>query len=94
MLGEDYQLIIGDFGLSTDMDWTSTICGTELFKAPEIFTMSKDEGTKIDPKKIDLFAAGIILFQWIVGHHPFQNKGAHENPTYNLLQESPEKFWE
>lgn len=70
--------VIIDFGLSRHLqlsDLTATAegaqIGTPLYFAPEQF-----DGTKhhID-HRTDLFAAGIILFQALVGRHPFYASG-------------------
>lgn len=77
-LRADDTPVIIDFGLSRHLqlsDLTATAegaqIGTPLYFAPEQF-----DGTKhhID-HRTDLFAAGIILYQALVGRHPFYAAG-------------------
>jgi serine/threonine protein kinase len=71
---QDGSPVIIDFGLARHLglaDLTRTsdgaAIGTPLYFAPEQFT-----GTKRDiDHRTDLFALGVLLYQALVGHHPF-----------------------
>lgn len=77
-LRSDDSPVIIDFGLSRHLqltDLTATAegaqIGTPLYFAPEQFDGTKHQ---ID-HRTDLFAAGIILYQALVGRHPFYAAG-------------------
>jgi serine/threonine protein kinase len=77
--------VIIDFGLARHLrlaDITSTAqgagIGTPIYFAPEQFT-----GTKHDiDRRTDLFAFGVLLYQALVGRHPFARPGI----TYSQLE--------
>jgi serine/threonine protein kinase len=84
----DGSPVIIDFGLARHLglsDLTRTAegaaIGTPLYFAPEQFI-----GTKRDiDHRTDLFALGVLLYEAVVGHHPFQNSGL---ATFQELQDS------
>lgn len=56
----DFNVKLGDFGLSRETckdNLCSTICGTLIYLAPEVFS-----GEHYDPKKTDIWSLGILLF--------------------------------
>jgi serine/threonine-protein kinase len=70
----DFSPVIIDFGLARHLtlsDLTRTdegaAIGTPIYFAPEQFRGNKHD---ID-HRTDVFAAGILLFEAIIGHHPF-----------------------
>lgn len=70
--------VIVDFGLARHLDlpdltWTSdgAAIGTPRYFAPEQFIGTKHD---IDPRT-DIFAGGVLLYQALVGHHPFWRQG-------------------
>lgn len=72
------QAVIIDFGLArllTAPDLTDTTAGaaigTPIYFAPEQFRNTKRE---IDPRT-DLFAAGVLIYEAVVGAHPFYKRG-------------------
>lgn len=64
-------LKIADFGFAkkefNNISLHDTICGSPLYMAPEILT------NKPYCKKIDLWSIGLILYEMLYGHHPFEN---------------------
>lgn len=87
-LRADDTPVIIDFGLSRHLqlsDLTATAegaqIGTPLYFAPEQF-----DGTKhhID-HRTDLFAAGIILYQALIGRHPFYAAGMSRADLHNRV---------
>lgn len=68
LLSKNYNLKISDFGLAT-MNMKGTfrrLCGSPLYMAPEILTSSSYN------KRSDLWSIGIVLFEFLFGHHPFK----------------------
>lgn len=64
--GEWPILKIGDLGLSKVLGTVNTICGTAGYSAPEI--INKNRGYT---EKIDLWAAGVVLYAMLSGCMPF-----------------------
>ncbi len=71
---------IGDFGLSRVVpasdengSVTLSVVGTRSYMAPEMATAAhaRQLGAHYDPKKVDAFAVGVILFEMAVGMTPF-----------------------
>jgi len=64
-----------------------TFCGTERYMAPEILLKKEYDG-----KSVDIFAAGIVLFNMCLGHSPFF-KALESDPYYNLLITNKKKLF-
>mmetsp|Transcript_84 Transcript_84/g.84 ORF Transcript_84/g.84 Transcript_84/m.84 type:complete len:116 (-) Transcript_84:604-951(-) len=46
------------------------------------------------PYKADIYSAGIILFNFLMGHMPFyEDKKLMGQDMYTVLTQKPEKFW-
>jgi len=57
--------------------------------APEVLNNQPYEGTKVD-----IFAAGVILFEMITCHHPFNGEAMPENKLYTYMSNKKyDKFW-
>jgi serine/threonine protein kinase len=86
LLDDDFNLKIADFGFSTLLSGKNntaqlyTILGTETYMAPELHLRQPYSGASID-----LFAAGIILFNMISGTAPFQKAHPTGDSRYRLL---------
>lgn len=94
LLDSNLDLKIADFGLSkniSEMDGsitTRTFCGTRPYMAPELLA-----GKPYEPPKVDVFAAGAILFNFYSGYRGF-DEASLKNPFYNfLMQGRPDSFW-
>jgi len=62
--------------------------GTESYLAPEV-----RPGQQYDGIKVDIFAAGIVLFIMLLGHPPFYKANA-QDPFYRYFRKNrPEDFW-
>ena len=81
LFDKDFVLKLADFGFSKacDSGKLKTYCGTESYMAPEIHLKNPYDG-----KKVDLFAAGIILFIMYSGTPAF-GKALPSDPYYKLL---------
>jgi len=92
MLGHHFQLKIIDFDLGwKDGDDLVTTKGTKYYRAPEII---KQECK--DPKKADIYSAGIILFVLnCQGILPHAEKELYLGFDFcECLHKNPEKFWQ
>ncbi len=76
LLGHDRSVKVTDFGISELISAASrsddVICGTPGYIAPECFL-----GDAYTPSA-DLFALGLILYEALVGRHPFQGRTLRE----------------
>ncbi len=76
LLGHDHSVKVTDFGISELISAASksddVICGTPGYIAPECFL-----GDAYTPSS-DLFALGLILYEALVGKHPFQGRTLRE----------------
>jgi serine/threonine protein kinase len=91
MLGDHFQVKIVDFDLaSKEGDHKVTTKGTKYYRAPEII---KQECK--DPKKADIYSAGIILFVLkCQGILPHAEKELYLGFDYfECLSKNPEEFW-
>lgn len=81
LLDVEYNLKVSDFGLSKNEIEGSvaamhkTYCGSPLYMAPEIIFDSTYDN------KSDLWSVGVILYEWITGHHPYKCKNLYELMT-------------
>ncbi|KAL7712483.1 non-specific serine/threonine protein kinase [Entamoeba marina] len=69
------KIKLTDFGLSRkineEMFTASTLCGSELFIAPEIIEKNS-LGETYDCSKVDVWSTGVILFILTCGYSPFE----------------------
>ncbi|KAA6383786.1 MAG: putative serine/threonine-protein kinase Nek6 [Streblomastix strix] len=69
LVNQDGSIRLGDFGLSREMneDYYKTITGTKVYMAPEVHLLKRMNFHS------DIFSLGVIIFQLITGHHPFES---------------------
>jgi serine/threonine protein kinase len=92
LIDEDYRLKIADFGMAEFKQRESWdmggVVGTSGYMAPEIILGQRYRGDKVD-----IFAAGIILFALYTGTAPFRT--AEESDThYRLMRKRDRRFWD
>lgn len=71
LLDEDFNVKIGDFGLSNavkDGDFLKTSCGSPNYAAPEII-----RGALYTGPEIDVWSSGIVLYAMLCGRLPFES---------------------
>ncbi|KAJ2837285.1 serine/threonine protein kinase [Coemansia sp. 'formosensis'] len=81
---EEGNLKIIDFGCSSTFDplvpaLTRGICGSDPYISPEVFVPR----AMYDPRKVDIWALGIIYLAMVSGHFPWEVAKA-EDPNYAL----------
>ena len=91
LVGQDLNLVIGDFGQAQPYDSSrllNTRAGTSVYLAPEIH-----QNQKYDGKKADIFALGMVLFITVVGFFPFHS-AKNDDEFYKLMMSNNSKlFW-
>lgn len=91
LLDSNFDLKVVDFGFAVVIDPSKpnkTRLGTEKYMAPELLYKKS-----YDAKKVDVFAAGVILFVFYSGHPPF-NQATEHDPYYKAFVKNNEKFWD
>ena len=79
MLSSNFELKVIDFGFACRTDkhgadgFLKTYLGTRNYMAPEILMQLEYDGAVVD-----IFAAGVILFQMMVGRPPFDTAEASD----------------
>lgn len=67
----DQSVKLGDFGfcktLMTQDDMTSTMLGSPIYMAPEVLR------GEIYTSKADIWSLGVVLYEMIYGHCPFES---------------------
>jgi serine/threonine protein kinase len=76
------QVKVLDFGLSVALEHSQTTSGTLAYLAPEIL-LGEPASTASD-----LYAVGVILYQLVMGTHPFLSENAQDT-THNILYTNP-----
>jgi len=91
LLGEDFKLKIADFDLAyVEGDRSIRGKGTANYRAPEL-----REKSCTNPKAVDLYSAGIILFAFKTGGFPCIEDALIEGHNlYELMLQQSSKFWE
>ena len=102
MLNEEGCVFLTDFGCSEffhathNNDLTKATKGTYLFMAPEMFEGNKEKKVVRGPP-VDIWAAGITLFNLLTNRHPWEACGVYalaekvktEPPDLGLLGDGP-----
>lgn len=69
---DNKKIKLADFGLGNffkDGELLKTACGSPCYAAPEMISK-----LKYDPRKVDVWSSGIILFAMTCGFLPFEDK--------------------
>jgi len=94
LLDAQFELKIGDMGFATRTEGHDKSgilkdkVGTDGYMAPEMYLL------KYNGVKVDLFAAGVVLFILLAGHPPFIKTTATD-PYYRLFRlKKYETYWQ
>ncbi len=71
-----------DFGLASDRRGLKTLCGTEQYAAPEIFTGESYTAA------VDIWSLGVIVLEYVYGL-PTQRSHAHMGGRWRWSQDYP-----
>lgn len=90
--GNVVMLKLADFGLACEVtEPLYAVCGTPTYVSPEIL-METGYGLKID-----VWAAGIILYILLCGFPPFVSPDNQQDPLFDAILsgvfEFPEPYW-
>ncbi|KAJ3120043.1 Checkpoint kinase 2 [Nowakowskiella sp. JEL0407] len=91
----DLKIKVTDFGLSkvvSEEEFLKTIVGTLSYCAPEVLAKSKNVTYT---KKVDIWAAGVILYICLSGLHPFDHKNQEitKAKIQNGILDFPDGIW-
>uniref|UniRef100_UPI00398E64AE aurora kinase C-like n=1 Tax=Pristiophorus japonicus TaxID=55135 RepID=UPI00398E64AE len=86
LLGANGELKIADFGWSVHAPASrrATLCGTLDYLPPEMI-----EG-KMHDEKVDLWSLGVLCYEFLVGHPPFE--AADRQETFRRISKGDVKF--
>lgn len=92
LMDDDFQLKIADFGFAHTMHSGKlyTECGTRGYMAPEMFG---GKGKGYDGKKVDIWAAGVVLFIMKTGFPPYQVPSRSDWWWNKLMHKKYDRFW-
>lgn len=92
LLNENFEIKITDFGFATNkVGPLETLLGTPEYEAPELISEKVYDGAKVD-----VFAAGVSLFNIYTGIAPFEwaeLKKKEEDPLYKMIAKKDNKYW-
>ncbi|PID43906.1 MAG: hypothetical protein CSA52_03005 [Gammaproteobacteria bacterium] len=86
---EDGSPVISDFGIArqadskTNMTMTGAVIGTPHYMSPE-----QAEGVEVDPRS-DLYSLGIIVYEMLTGHVPFQGDSPVSIGIKHITEDPP-----
>ncbi|CAK78958.1 unnamed protein product (macronuclear) [Paramecium tetraurelia] len=86
LLDENFNLKLGDFGLTDNKAEANDGVGTVSYMAPEVGT-----GKFYLTQKADIFSLGSSFIEIKTGVNPFSNNDREQ--VYQDLLQQPEKFW-
>ena len=81
LITKNRYLYVLDFGLAIERQETEEIVGTIAYIAPEILNGSSPD------ERSDLYAAGLVFYEMLLGKHPYGDKSIRELINAVLLEE-------
>lgn len=100
-MDEDLHAKIADFGLAKiigEESFTTTLCGTPSYVAPEILADSKHRKYT---KAVDIWSLGVVLYICLCGFPPFSDELKRDDFPYSLADQIrkgifdyPSPYWD
>ncbi|QUC19743.1 uncharacterized protein UV8b_03984 [Ustilaginoidea virens] len=101
LVDNDLHVKLADFGLAKiigEESFTTTLCGTPSYVAPEILAESKHRKYT---KAVDIWSLGVVLYICLCGFPPFSDELCSRDFPYNLSQQIrsgrfdyPSPYWD
>jgi serine/threonine-protein kinase Chk2 len=101
LMDEDFTVKIGDFGLAKivgEASFTTTLCGTPSYVAPEILAESRNRKYT---KAVDIWSLGVVLYICLCGFPPFSDELKTADFPYSLADQIrkgifdyPSPYWD
>ncbi|RPA77256.1 Pkinase-domain-containing protein, partial [Ascobolus immersus RN42] len=85
---------LADFGLAKiigEDSFTTSLCGTPSYVAPEVLANSKERQYSIP---VDIWSLGVVLYICLCGFPPFSDELFSPDYPYNLVQQISEGLYE
>ena len=73
LLDEEGQLYLSDFGIPKMTDTAAMVAGTQTSGTPEYMSPEQIVGREPLDGRSDIYALGVIIFQLLTGHLPFES---------------------
>jgi tRNA A-37 threonylcarbamoyl transferase component Bud32/ActR/RegA family two-component response regulator len=89
MFRENNRLAILDFGLARELDATSTLTQKGMVMATPLYMSPEQCLGHPHDERGDLYAAGVILYEMLTGHHPFEGDNASSLAYQHVHGEIP-----
>ena len=101
MADSDMNVKLADFGLAKiigDQSFTTTLCGTPSYVAPEILA---EQGQRQYTKAVDIWSLGVVLYICLCGFPPFSDELTSRQYPYTMSQQIksgrfdyPSPYWD
>lgn len=100
-MDDDLHVKLADFGLAKiigEESFTTTLCGTPSYVAPEILT---DTRHRKYSKAVDIWSLGVVLYICLCGFPPFSDELTSADFPYSLSEQIrkgkfdyPSPYWD
>jgi len=101
LVDDDIHVKLADFGLAKiigEQSFTTTLCGTPSYVAPEILT---DNRHRKYTKAVDVWSLGVVLYICLCGFPPFSDELTSPDFPYSLSEQIrkgkfdyPSPYWD
>jgi eukaryotic-like serine/threonine-protein kinase len=88
MIGKDDHVYLTDFGLARTSDQPGLTASGAVIGTPDFMSPEQVRGDHVDIRS-DIYSLGIIFFQMLTGHLPFQGRSTYEVMMQRVQHEAP-----